>query len=55
MRGKDSHRGDKSKQHWITPAHAGKRERENLHQLKLKDHPRTCGEKADGTGIEVTR
>ena len=29
----------------ITPAHAGKRNAENLQLFQVWDHPRTCGEK----------
>ena len=46
MRGKVAYCLSYSEQHGITPAHAGKRLLLNNLKRRIKDHPRTCGEKA---------
>ena len=45
MRGKVFVWGNYTLQYRITPAHAGKRQREYIPATKTRDHPRTCGEK----------
>ena len=45
MRGKDTNSADSRRSLRITPAYAGKSERQQLAILLHQDHPRTCGEK----------
>ena len=45
MRGKDVHQSESEKPHGITPAYAGKRCRLTVCLLRIRDHPRVCGEK----------
>ena len=45
MRGKANAANDNRAITRITPAHAGKRQRDRAIGLYIEDHPRTCGEK----------
>ena len=45
MRGKVLGAGEGCDGVGITPAHAGKRQSEQVEKQEKKDHPRTCGEK----------
>ena len=45
MRGKGAEGAEPAVHHGITPAHAGKRERNSCRWVVSRDHPRTCGEK----------
>ena len=45
MRGKGTRHGSQAAVHGITPAYAGKRQREDNGTTLIWDHPRVCGEK----------
>ena len=46
MRGKVADDIKKTKAYRITPAYAGKSHEKDPGKLKMRDHPRMCGEKA---------
>ena len=52
MRGKEHQRCCPKKQSGITPAHAGKSQRDHHRLCISRDHPRTCGEKELPEGPE---
>ena len=45
MRGKGYVKATRASRRGITPAYAGKSEKESLTVERLRDHPRVCGEK----------
>ena len=45
MRGKGNNRGICPRVLGITPAHAGKSDKDTKKDTESQDHPRTCGEK----------
>ena len=54
MRGKGAEPSAVMPETGITPAYAGKRNRERLQAPAKKDHPRVCGEKKAQKGIQST-
>ena len=55
MRGKAMKGGEKMEKYRITPAHAGKRNRNTKSAYGRQDHPRTCGEKYLFTVIQCKK